>query len=158
MIPVAYGYQRKTDPYMMVTQGGIKGNLTEKVYYKAGLTWYDVNNPNHLIFGEGLGINSTSTGPGGASILKYNFNNVIVEGADIGINDPFGELLPSPIYIPQIGVFGDYRTKSMPPEITKIKPGRRVFIWEIPLLMAGEHGRSSLIIRSLKEIPGWISS
>jgi hypothetical protein len=32
---------------------------------------------------------------------------VIVEGADIGINDPFGELLPSPIYIPQVGVFGD---------------------------------------------------
>lgn len=98
----------KTDPYMMVTQGGIKGNLTEKIYYKVGLTWYDVTNTNHLIFGEGLGINSTSTGPGGASILKYNFSNVIVEGADIGINDPFGELLPAPIYIPQIGVFGDY--------------------------------------------------
>jgi len=41
-------------------------------------------------------------------VLAYNFNDVMVEGADIGMNDPFGELLTSPIYIPQIGVFGDF--------------------------------------------------
>jgi hypothetical protein len=98
----------KTDPYMMVTQGGIKGNLTDKVYYKAGVTWYNINNPSHTTFTEGLGINTTTTNPAGATVLRYNFNNVLVEGADIGINDPFGDTLPSPIYIPQIGIFGDF--------------------------------------------------
>ena len=93
---------------MMVTQGGIKGNLTDKLYYKAGLSWYDVNNPSHLVYGESLNTNTQVVGPQGISILRYNFNNVLVEGLDVGMNDPFGELLPSPIYIPQIGFFGDY--------------------------------------------------
>jgi len=97
----------KTDPYMMILQGGVKGNLTEKVYYKAGLTWYDVNNPSHLVYGESVNTNSQVWNPLGYSVLKYNFNDILVEGADIGINDPFGELLPSPIYIPQVGIFGD---------------------------------------------------
>jgi len=99
----------KTDPYMIVSQGGIKGNLTEQVYYKAGVTWYDIGNPNRITFGEGLGTNSIIAGSSYAlSHLMYNFNDVIVEGADIGINDPFGELLPSPINIAQVGVFGDF--------------------------------------------------
>ena len=96
----------RTDPYMMVTQGGIKGNLTDKVYYKAGLTWYDINNPSRIPMNQTLNTNSQEWN--GASYLKYNFNNVTVEGLDIGMNDPFGELLPSPIYIPQVGVFGDF--------------------------------------------------
>ena len=102
----------KTDPYMMVTQGGIKGNLTEKIYYKAGLTWYDVNNPSHMVYGETVNTNSQVWNPLGYSVLKYNFNNILVEGADIGINDPFGELLPSPIYVPQVGIFGDIATNQ----------------------------------------------
>jgi len=96
----------KTDPYMLVTQGGVKGDLTEKVYYKGAVTWYDISNPSHLSFGEGLGINSGTTAGGGR--MTYNFNDVIVESAEMGINDPFGEMLPSPLYIPQIGVFGNY--------------------------------------------------
>jgi hypothetical protein len=102
----------KTDPYMMVTQGGLKGNLTEKVYYKAGVTWYDINNPSHLVYGESVNTNSQVWNPLGYSVLRYNFNNVLVEGVDIGINDPFGELLPSPIYVPQVGVFGDMATNQ----------------------------------------------
>jgi len=99
----------KTDPYMMVTQGGIKGNLTDQVYYKAGVTWYDINNPSHYVDTTlSTGTNTTTTGPAGTTILKYNFDDVIVEGAEIGINDPFGDMLPSPIYIPQAGVFGDF--------------------------------------------------
>jgi len=97
----------KTDPYMMVTQGGIKGNLTDQVYYKAGLTWYDINNPTHLVPGESLNTNSQVWNASGYSVLKYNFSDILVEGADIGINDPFGELLPSPIYVAQVGLFGD---------------------------------------------------
>jgi len=98
----------RTDPYMMLTQGGIKGNLTDKVFYKAGVSWYDVNNPDHFIFNETLNTNTQIIGPTGVPVYKYNYNNVIAEGAEFGMNDPFGELLPSPIYIPQIGLFGDY--------------------------------------------------
>ncbi|MDE2223641.1 MAG: putative porin [Candidatus Omnitrophica bacterium] len=103
----------RTDPYMLVTQGGIKGDLTDKVYYKAGLTWYNINNPSHYYDSAlSAGTNSRVIGPAGTSILKYNFSNVIVEGAELGINDPFDDLLPSPIYIPQVGIFGDFADNS----------------------------------------------
>ena len=98
----------KTDPYMMVSQGGIKGNLTDQIYYQAGVTWYNVVNPSHLVMGETTNTNTQVVNSQGSTVLRYNFNNVIVEGLDVGMNDPFGELLPSPIYIAQIGVFGDY--------------------------------------------------
>ena len=60
----------------------------------------------------------------GCSMLRYNFNNVLVGGMDIGMNNPFGELLPSPIHIAQVGVFGDICTKSMLLKISRIKPGK----------------------------------
>ena len=100
----------KTDPFMFVAQAGIKGNATEKIYYKAGASWYDISNPSHLVFGEDLGSNSLST----ATTYMYSFNDVLVGGLDVGMNDPFGELLPSPIYIPQIGVFGDFAYNASP--------------------------------------------
>jgi hypothetical protein len=90
---------------MMVTQGGIKGNLSEKVYYKGAFTWYDINNPSRSVSSLSLGTNSLV--PGGGSLL-YSFNNVTGGSVEIGINDPFGEMLPSPIYVPQAGIFGDY--------------------------------------------------
>ncbi len=109
----------KTDPFMMVLQGGAKGNLTDKIYYKAAASWYDVNNPSHLVFGQSLGTNTQITAAqsaSGSAALKYNFRDVIVVGAEFGMNDPLGELLdniPTPDYLPhpyiaQIGVFGDY--------------------------------------------------
>jgi hypothetical protein len=97
---------------MMVLQGGLKGNLTDKIYYKAGVTWYDINNPSHLVYGETVNTNSQTWNGLGYSQLQYNFNNIFVEGAEFGINDPFGELLPSPIYVPQVGVFGDIATNQ----------------------------------------------
>jgi hypothetical protein len=43
----------------------------------------------------------------------YRFN--VFEGSmELGMNDPFGELLPSPLYIPQIGVFGAYGKNTNP--------------------------------------------
>jgi hypothetical protein len=33
---------------------------------------------------------------------------------ELGMNDPFGEMLPSPINIPQIGVFGQYFKNTNP--------------------------------------------
>ena len=97
----------RTDPYMMITQGGIKGNLTDQLYYKGGFTWYDENNPSHSYDSNlSTGTNTTAT-VNGVTALKYNFNNVTVGSLDVGLNDPFGELLPSPIYVAQVGVFGD---------------------------------------------------
>ena len=94
----------RTQPYMFVSQGGIKGNLTEKAYYKAAASYYNVNNPSHFKLTTALGINTLdSTG----TVLNYNYN-AIVGAVDFGLNDPFGEMLPSPLYIPQIGVFGEY--------------------------------------------------
>ncbi len=97
----------RTDPYMMVTQGGIKGNLTEKVYYKGAFTWYDYNNPSRIVSSSsGLSTGTNSQQPGSTSLL-YTFNNVMVGSAEIGINDPLGEMLPSPLYIAQAGLMGD---------------------------------------------------
>ena len=102
---------QKTDIYMLASQAGIKGDLTEKVYYKLGATWYDISNPNRQFLNETLGSNTMTgaltAGTPASNRLMYSFNDVLVGGADIGINDPFGEMLPSPINIAQIGVFGD---------------------------------------------------
>jgi len=98
----------KTDPYMIVSQAGLKGNLTEKVYYKAAGSFYDVSNPHHLQLDNSLTTNTTNapnTGSGG----MYSNSYELVGGAlELGMNDPFGELLPSPIYIPQVGAFGQF--------------------------------------------------
>jgi len=97
----------KTDPYMFVSQEGIKGNLTEKVYYKAAASYYNVNNPSHFPMDFRASGNTMSSTVGLTGTYSYNYN--LVGGAvDLGINDPFGEMLPSPIYIPQVGTFGSY--------------------------------------------------
>jgi hypothetical protein len=97
----------KTDPYMFVSQEGIKGNLTEKIYYKAAGSYYNVSNPNHIVLDNSLGINTLSSTPGLTGTYSYNYN-LLGGDVELGMNDPLGELLPSPIYIPQVGVFGAY--------------------------------------------------
>ena len=95
----------KTDPFMFISQEGIKGNLTEKVYYKAAGSYYNVNNPNHFPLDNSLSATGNMMNANGT----YNDNYNLLGGAvDFGMNDPFGELLPSPINIPQVGVFGQY--------------------------------------------------
>jgi hypothetical protein len=97
----------KTDPYMFISQEGIKGNLTEKLYYKAAGAYYNVSNPGHFPMDYSGSGNTVSTTPGETSEYSYNYN--LVGGAvEFGINDPFGEMLPSPINIAQIGTFGSY--------------------------------------------------
>ena len=95
----------KTDPYIYISQEGIKGNLTEKVYYKAAGSFYNVSNPTHIVLDNSNASNTISSAASGT----YSYNYYLVGGAvDLGINDPLGELLPSPLYIPQAGVFGQY--------------------------------------------------
>ena len=45
------------------------------------------------------------------SQYAYHYNTFIL-GADLGLNDPFGEHLP--IYIPRIGLFGSYANNPNP--------------------------------------------
>jgi hypothetical protein len=104
----------KTDPYLFVTQDGIKGNLTEKAYYKTAVSYYSVNNPNRVVFGNrpsatngGNNSNNTNSTNGTATQYTYGYN-VIGGSVELGMNDPFGDTLPSPIFIPQVGVFGQY--------------------------------------------------
>ena len=99
----------KTDPYMFVSQEGIKGNLTEKVYYKIAGSYYDINNPNHvaLDFRPGGNNNTSPLSATAGLTTTYSYNYRLIGGdAEIGINDPLGELLPSPLYVPQVGFFG----------------------------------------------------
>jgi hypothetical protein len=96
----------RTMPYVMASQAGIKGNLTEKAYYKVAATYYDVHDPAHLVLDNSLSTNLNGTNAGAA---QYGYgHHPIVGSIDLGMNDPFGELLPSPLYVPQIGVFGQY--------------------------------------------------
>jgi len=111
--PSTSGTAPKTDPYMFVTQDGIKGNLTEKVYYKAAGTYYGVSNPSHLQLDNRPSASGTSgtnnTNSMATTNTLYDNNYSVLGGAvDLGINDPLGELLPTPLYVPQIGIFGQF--------------------------------------------------
>jgi hypothetical protein len=122
----------KTDPYMFVTQNGVKGNLTEKVYYKGALSYYNISNHNrvNLDFRPSApgasGTNNTNSMSTVTGTYTYGFN-VIGGSVDLGMNDPFGELLPSPIYIPQIGVFGQY--------FDNMTPSRQHTTWQLGYYM-----------------------
>jgi len=99
----------KTDPYLFASQNGIKGNLTEKVYYKLAGTYYDISNPSHLILTNTSISGSTSDTVSASSSTQYDNGFRDIEGSmELGINDPFGELLPSPVYIAQAGIFGAF--------------------------------------------------
>jgi Putative porin len=114
----------KTDPYIFFTQDGIKGNLTEKVYYKAAGTYYNFSDPNHFVLDNSNATNELSTSATGG----YDYNFELLGGAvELGMNDPFGELLPAPIYIPQVGVFGSY--------FQNLDPSHQNAAWDIGAYM-----------------------
>jgi len=92
------------DPFLFWAQYGIKGNVTEKAYYKVAGIYYNVHNPSNIILSNSLDTNTIIPGYG----LRYSFNDVVGGTADIGINDPFGEMLPYFLNIPQVGLMGQY--------------------------------------------------
>jgi len=127
----------KTDPYMFVSQEGIKGNLTEKVYYKAAGSYYNIINTNHLQLDNRPSapnnMNTVSPCPGSSSAYCYQYSyNLIGASAELGMNDPLGELLPSPLYIPQVGAFGQY--------FKNMNPSHQNSAWQI----GGYIGNSSI--------------
>ncbi|MDE2027428.1 MAG: putative porin [Candidatus Omnitrophica bacterium] len=96
---------QRTDPYVFVTQEGIKGNLTDKVFYQAAAQGHFFSNAGHVPLDNGAGSVGNTLTSGGLYAYGYS----LVGGAiNIGMNDPFGDMLPNPIYIPQIGIFGEY--------------------------------------------------
>ena len=124
--PALTGYTiPHTDPYLFVTQDGIKGNLTDKFYYKGAFSWYNVNNPSHVWLDGQISTAATSAptplalsasgNSVGAQLWQDRYGYNLFGGAvDFGINNPFGELLPSRISIPQIGLFGEFYTNVIP--------------------------------------------
>jgi hypothetical protein len=115
------------DEWMYDDQVGIKGNVTEKTYFKLAGTWQGINNQDHQIGGQrssdltnttlvssGADATSTKCAPNFGTTLNsitncYEYSyNALIAAVDLGINDPFGEMLPSFINIPQVGVRGEY--------------------------------------------------
>lgn len=119
----------RTNPYIFVSQEGIKGNLNEKVYYKLAGTWQNINNPGHNAL-DNIALASGNT-PSSTAGQAYSYNYNILQGSvDLGMNDPLGEMFP--IYIPQIGVFGQY--------IKNVDPSHNNAGWQ----MGGYLGNSSI--------------
>jgi len=119
----------RRDPYMFVTQDGIKGNLTEKVYYKAAASYYNISDPNRMLLDGSFSSAGTAAPTLGGSVngntvssvadWQYAYKYNIVGGSvDLGMNDPFGEMLPSPINVAQIGVMGSYFENVSAPSST----------------------------------------
>jgi len=93
---------------MYVAQGGIEGNVREKMYYKlAGM----FNGMDNILKTPLANRSSPATNTTSAGQYVFHYNTAIV-GAELGYNDPFGEKFP--IYIPQIGVFGSYADNPDP--------------------------------------------
>lgn len=102
----------KTDPYLFLSQNGIKGNLTKNYYYKTAFSYYGVSNPNHDVFGNRPSTSSNpvnNTNTTNAAGTNYLYSYYLVGGsAELGVNNPFASFLPVSLRIPQAGVFGQY--------------------------------------------------
>lgn len=95
----------QADPFMYVLQGGLQGNLTEKLDYKLAGTWYGTDNIYKTLLSNRSGTNTLDTANGNSNRYAYHYDTSTV-GIDVGLNDPFGEKLP--FYIPRIGMIGEY--------------------------------------------------
>jgi len=107
------------DDWMWELQGGLKGNLTDKIYYKTAVEYYDIENPLRTVMTAAQrSQDATNTETIGSTLTQgsylYNYGSIIGTTAEIGMNDPLGELLdPLSVglfrpYIPQAGVFGSW--------------------------------------------------
>ena len=98
-----------------VAQGGVTYKPIEKIDMKLVGAYQGYGNiKNGFTGGNANNTNNTNSQQTGATALKYDYS-APVAAAEIGFNDPFGELLPAPIYIPRIGFFGE-GTKNPSPD------------------------------------------
>ena len=106
----------RQDPFMFFEQYGIKGNLTDKAYYKAAGIYYNIHNPSNVLLTNSLGTNTIIQGYG----LRYSFNDVIGGTAEFGLNNPLDGMLPSFIKVPQVGVIGQYTDNTAASKTTAL--------------------------------------
>ncbi|MBF0489239.1 MAG: putative porin [Candidatus Omnitrophica bacterium] len=102
-----------SDPFMFAPQfiATIKPN--DKLDIKAAFTYIGYGNiKSGFLNGN---VNNTLNAANGSNGLKYDYS-APMGAIDIGINDPFGEMLPAPIYIPRVGVFGEYTRNPSAPD------------------------------------------
>ncbi len=99
----------EADPFMMVFQGGVTGIIKDKVDYKILGSYYDTSNITKTLLANRSATNTLN--PTVATQYAYHYNTYGV-GADIGMNDPFGENFP--VYIPRVGLFGEYMYNPNP--------------------------------------------
>lgn len=98
----------QSDPFMYAAQVGFKGKAGEKVDYKIAGTHFQFDNGTKSLL-DNRSSPATNTVTAGRYDYTYNTNTVFAEA---GLNDPFGEGLP--LYIPRIGVFGEYANNPDP--------------------------------------------
>ncbi len=126
----------QADPFMYVAQGGIEGDIREKMYYKlAGM----FNGMDNILKTPLANRSSPATNTTSAGQYVSHYNTAIV-GAELGYNDPFGEKFP--IYIPQIGIFGSYADNP--------DPSNKNIAW----MLGGYMGNSKVNSRGAWKITG----
>ncbi len=101
-----------SDPFMWVVQTGLNAKAGEKLDAKLVGTYQGYANIKSGFTGSRTNNTAGSAGIGANSLL-YDYT-APMGAVDVGINDPFGELLPSRIYIPRVGVFGQYTQNPSP--------------------------------------------
>jgi len=94
-----------SDPFMFAPQLIATIKPCDKFDAKAAFTYVGYGNIKSG-FNGGLA-NNTANSANGSNGLKYDYS-APMGALDIGINDPFGESLPDFMYIPRVGVFGEY--------------------------------------------------
>ncbi len=102
----------EADPFMYVAQGGIQGKLLEeKADYKIIGSFYGMDNIAKTALANRSNPSTNTTNSAGQYVFHYSAPAV---GAEFGLNDPFGEDFP--VYIPRIGLFGEYLNNPSPDE------------------------------------------
>ena len=102
-----------SDPFVWVTQGTVMLKPIEKVDAKLVYTYQGYGNAKSGFTGSHSNNTTGNTTILGSNALQYDYSASMYSG-EIGINDPFGELLPSPIYVPRIGAFSEYTKNPSP--------------------------------------------
>ncbi|MEI7998008.1 MAG: putative porin [Candidatus Omnitrophota bacterium] len=103
-----------SDPFMFAPQFIATIKPSDKLDAKVAFTYVGYGNiKSGFLLGGGTSSQAKNTinsanGPNG---LKYDYS-APMGAIDVGLNDPFGELLP--VYIPRVGVFGEYTRNPSP--------------------------------------------
>ena len=101
-----------SDPFMYVGQFGATIKPNDKMDAKAVLSYNGYSNiKNGFSGGNANNTNGTNLIQTGTTALKYDYSAPTVS-AELGLNDPLGEDFP--VYIPRIGVFGEYANNPSP--------------------------------------------